>query len=130
MRLKCGTCGGEYDSVLPDGMRYFHACPPVRFVLVTRKRQPLYVQPANLLVDDVVTVTAGGKTREISSSAMLVDDDFMFTRMGPRPGHRDENVIATGPHQGEPIAAALEKDDVEVLPDVIDAPFDDTPVIV
>lgn len=29
MRLKCNTCGGEYDDVLSDGMRYFHSCAPV-----------------------------------------------------------------------------------------------------
>lgn len=26
---KCTTCGGVYLSVLPDGTRYFHACPPL-----------------------------------------------------------------------------------------------------
>src|SRR5262245_18111415 len=27
MRLQCKACNGIYDDVLPDGMRYFHACP-------------------------------------------------------------------------------------------------------
>lgn len=28
-RKRCVSCGGEYDQTLPDGYRYFHACPPV-----------------------------------------------------------------------------------------------------
>jgi hypothetical protein len=27
--LRCLTCRGEYDDVLPDGTLYFHACAPV-----------------------------------------------------------------------------------------------------
>jgi len=29
MRLECLTCHGTYDDILPDGMRYFHVCPPL-----------------------------------------------------------------------------------------------------
>lgn len=29
MRLKCNTCGGTYDDVQADGVRYFHACAPM-----------------------------------------------------------------------------------------------------
>lgn len=27
--VRCLTCHGEYDSMLADGTRYFHACPPL-----------------------------------------------------------------------------------------------------
>lgn len=27
--LQCRACGGTYDPVLPDGMLYFHVCPPL-----------------------------------------------------------------------------------------------------
>lgn len=27
--VKCLTCGGVYHDLLPDGTRYFHACPPL-----------------------------------------------------------------------------------------------------
>lgn len=33
-RVRCNTCNGEYDDVGVDGMRYFHACPPVPAALV------------------------------------------------------------------------------------------------
>lgn len=26
---RCRTCGGVYQAVQPDGMLYFHACPPI-----------------------------------------------------------------------------------------------------
>ncbi len=29
-RWECLSCGGVYEDVLPDGMLYFHACPPTR----------------------------------------------------------------------------------------------------
>jgi len=29
MRVQCLTCGGIYDTVLPDGLPYFHTCPPL-----------------------------------------------------------------------------------------------------
>lgn len=29
MRLECKCCGGVYDDVQPDGLRYFHVCPPL-----------------------------------------------------------------------------------------------------
>ncbi len=28
-RLRCNTCLGEFDDVLPNGTLYFHACPPI-----------------------------------------------------------------------------------------------------
>ncbi len=28
MRWRCRSCGGTYDDAGPDGMLYFHACPP------------------------------------------------------------------------------------------------------
>lgn len=30
--LQCQSCGGTYDTVLPDGLRYFHVCPPLSLV--------------------------------------------------------------------------------------------------
>jgi len=29
MRVECLTCRGVYNTDLPDGTRYFHACPPL-----------------------------------------------------------------------------------------------------
>ncbi len=29
---KCKTCGGEYETVLKDGLNYYHACAPTETV--------------------------------------------------------------------------------------------------
>ena len=29
IKLKCTTCGGEYDRISNDGVIYFHACPDI-----------------------------------------------------------------------------------------------------
>lgn len=29
MKVQCLTCGGVYHDVQPDGVSYFHACPPL-----------------------------------------------------------------------------------------------------
>jgi hypothetical protein len=28
-KLRCNTCQGEYEDRTQDGVRYFHACPPI-----------------------------------------------------------------------------------------------------
>jgi len=32
LRKQCNACGGIYQDAMPDGTRYFHACPPERIV--------------------------------------------------------------------------------------------------
>jgi rubredoxin len=69
-RWKCKSCDGEYDDLLPDGTRYFHACPPVRDPdtgeFVPRKDP----RDENVLVEldgkgvKVVKVKAEGKGRD------------------------------------------------------------------
>lgn len=66
-KFKCVACGGTYDDVLPDGMAYYHACPPEVIqhatfdnagkLLTPEKRVPLEgarderPTPGNLYVD-------------------------------------------------------------------------------
>lgn len=33
--LKCNACGGVYDPLPADGLRYFHACPPLSVIELT-----------------------------------------------------------------------------------------------
>lgn len=68
--LHCETCGGEYNNTLPDGQRYFHACPPVRELL-----------------DDKGTVID-----QATANARLALNQPVYERFVPRPDARDENV--------------------------------------
>jgi hypothetical protein len=37
MRVRCNTCLGEYDTVQPDGLAYFHVCPGIPALVVREK---------------------------------------------------------------------------------------------
>lgn len=70
-RKRCLSCGGEYDTVLPDAMRYFHACPPLRRVRVRR----------------------GAATIVVDLDRVLVTDERLEELAVERPERRDENVV-------------------------------------
>ena len=73
MRI-CRSCGGRYEPIGRDGVRYFHACPPIVRVRVQR-------DGAELVVDrDQVRVT------DTRLEDVVID----------RPNHRNENVRGWG----------------------------------
>jgi len=69
-RVQCNTCGGVYDEILPDGLRYFHACPPLSAVELEQA------------VNDGKVVLPAGETAE----------DAVMRRVYQRKSARDENV--------------------------------------
>jgi hypothetical protein len=93
--LRCNVCQGEYVDILPDGLRYFHTCPPLsapelaaalvaeRVTLSAREQFRL---DAARVADAARPVPAGEPTREAQ---------FMASLAVPRPGARDENVDPT-----------------------------------
>jgi len=38
-RWRCLSCEGEYDDIFPDGLRYFHACPPLEDPITLERRE-------------------------------------------------------------------------------------------
>lgn len=83
MPIKCNTCAGIYDAVTPEGLAYFHACPPLR---------QLRVQELDGTYSTVDPGTQGVRR-------------VVGERFTPRPNRRDENVRlnpTTG--KSEPIA--------------------------
>lgn len=52
MRI-CQSCGGRYEPIGADGVRYFHACPPQRRVRVRRGATELLVALEEVLDTDV-----------------------------------------------------------------------------
>lgn len=78
MRKRCLSCGGEYDDTMPDGLAYFHACPPI----VSKVR----VQRAGKLVD-------------VAPGDVLPDDEEVDRLYIERPDKRDENVERVPPGQ-------------------------------
>lgn len=71
MRLRCLTCGGTYSPVLPDGMQYFHVCPPLSLPELTKA------------VADRRVVLKEGETVEDVHSRRIYD----------RTAKRDERIV-------------------------------------
>jgi len=71
--VKCVTCGGVYVSVLADGTRYFHACPPLTDVEVSTA----------LSLDPDATKQTPAQRATVAAASRV------------RPGARDENVPST-----------------------------------
>lgn len=83
--LRCKSCGGEYQDVSPDGLRYFHVCPPLEICHVDR----------------------AGALSDVERKDVQPGDKVLSSRFVPRPNHRDENVIVSGYDKaGNPITAA------------------------
>jgi hypothetical protein len=71
MALRCKTCRGEYEPLGPDGMPYYHACPP----LLTG-----------------VVVARGGAVVTVPPQALQAGEVELDRTYGPRPNARDENA--------------------------------------
>ena len=78
--VKCVTCGGVYEPVLADGLRYFHVCPPLSVAELAAAVQAGKVR----LPDDPATGAA--ETPEIA----------VTRRTYERANARDENVTRDG----------------------------------
>lgn len=71
-RVQCTTCGGIYDEVQADGLRYFHACPP-------------------LSSSELAAAVKAGK---VELAADETAEEAVARRVYLRAGARDENVTA------------------------------------
>lgn len=91
--MQCNTCGGRYQDVQIDGMRYFHVCPPLsvpelqaaraegRLTLPAADEQQLTDAEA---ADAKNPLPSGKPSRAQVVLARIVVD---------RPAKRDENVV-------------------------------------
>ena len=68
---QCQACGGVYTDLLPDGLRYFHVCPP-------------------LSRPELAAAEAAGR---IAFPPGETVDDALSRRVYVRQSHRDENVV-------------------------------------
>lgn len=93
--VKCKSCHGTYEPLLPDGTLYFHACPPLSpweleaaigtgLVVLTPAQQRL-VDAATAL-DTQFPLAKDVESRRQATLAQLAV---------PRPLRRDENVPST-----------------------------------
>lgn len=95
-RKRCNSCQGEYDDVGADGLLYFHSCPPVTRVRVTRDGQAQTVDVADVRPTDSVRVQRAGRAVDVVVSELQPDDVRLGDGTGERPDRRDENAALLG----------------------------------
>lgn len=93
---RCRVCGGVYASILSDGVRYFHSCPPEIRVRVRRGSAVLEVSLADLRPNDEIPVRRDGAEVWIQQGTMQPGDEWLYRRDVPRENARDENVRIVG----------------------------------
>lgn len=92
--LKCNSCGGTYEPILSDGMRYFHRCPPVA---------------------EYFDATRTPITRAQAEAIMRVGGTY-FVRYVDRPNLRDENVTGARDAQGQAMMTAAGAGAIDIPP--------------
>lgn len=102
MPRQCLECQGVYEPHNQDGTDYFHTCPPLTLVPVTRGGAKIGVPVSDLRPTDTVTVRRGNQTIDVLVSAQQPDDVRQGDVQQPRAARRDENVDPTkgGPPRG------------------------------
>lgn len=90
--LKCNACGGEYDDVQADGVRYFHVCPPLQLVRVKLSNGTLRDLASNVTVETFDDPILGKGTRRTFDPPLPKDAVFLGVTFQNRANHRDENV--------------------------------------
>lgn len=74
-RWRCNSCGGTYSDVLPDGILYFHACPPDR-VGAGGERIPIAnPRDENIRPGVTIAIQSGGPTRVMGPDGQVIDAD-------------------------------------------------------
>ena len=82
----CNACDGVFPDVLTDGTRYFHACPPERFVRVKRAGADLVVALADVQPGDLFRVRRAGVEIDVAAPALQEGDE----RVGDEPRVRPD----------------------------------------
>mgnify|MGYP001600417606 FL=1 len=95
MRVQCLSCLGVYNDVLLDGVRYFHACPPVHLRHVQRAGTDLDVPLDQVHPTDLLRVFRAGVALDVPAAAVLASDLLLGDSFIERPSTRDENVPST-----------------------------------
>ena len=91
-RVRCNSCGGEFESLLGDGMIYFHACPPITRVRVKRGAAWVMLPLQAVQPTDTIAVTRGGVTVETTVALVQPGDVRLGDDAAPRANARNENV--------------------------------------
>ena len=118
----CQACSGTYEPIGADGVRYFHTCPPVVCLVVTRDGVRKTVRLADVQKTDLVKVRRDDAIVDVAVSDRVAHDVFVEQHEQPRPNARDERIVDHVDGQEIIAAHGLGAVDVIVVPPVVD-PF-------
>jgi len=94
-RVKCNTCGGVYDDVLPDGYRYFHSCAPVPAQRVKTAGGAITVVESRQSVTEAKDATGATMIVRTFDPPLPIGATWLEETFVERANKRDENVPAT-----------------------------------
>jgi hypothetical protein len=91
-RQQCLTCGGEYDTVLPDGMLYFHRCPPLSVAELRELLRSGRVTLSTAQQRQLEAARAADATQPFAEGEASAVDRALASFVIDRPDYRDENI--------------------------------------
>ena|ERR1700752_4669971 len=93
---RCRSCGGRYEPRTPTGEAYYHVCPPVTLVTVSRAGSDVEVPLARVQDADLRYVLRDGVEQAVAHGDLRPTDLHVRRREIQRPNERDENIRVIG----------------------------------
>lgn len=114
--VKCNACGGTYSPVQPDGMQYFHVCPPIDGLRVQQDDGTIIIVPKVSQTVEVIDEKTG-TTITIVEYALpaVVTGDVIGEVALERDGARNENPHPTDRDRAGKAPMIAEGDGVTTL---------------
>lgn len=114
--VKCQTCGGTYERIQPDGMQYFHACPP----LSGAELKDMIAKNAIALTPTQQKRLDDARAADLKSppaaDQIPAVDVALSSFVIPRPFHRDENISVPAIDKRPAVLVAAGKGEPIVVP--------------
>ncbi len=102
---QCTTCGGTYAEVQPDGMQYFHRCPPLSQAEVAAAITDGTIPAPRGKAYDAYHASALTGPPPLPSEVQIQAAFLVQTTTFERKNLRDENLVSTREKDGGKIKA-------------------------
>ena len=90
--LECLTCGGRYEPLLPDGLQYFHACPPLAVHELKAGLEGETIRLSRADAQRLADAEEADRTAPRADDEPTRADEVLATITIERPNKRDENI--------------------------------------
>lgn len=90
--VRCRTCGGTYEPILPDGTQYFHACSPLSVAEIRQGLQDNTIQLSRIDRLRLRTARDADRTNPPAEGEPSQEERALQLMVVERPNKRDENI--------------------------------------